>query len=181
MQQEQFISEKRKFQIEEAILILLLILSLLGIGITDFSPDDGYGYWLLMVIVFGLFAILIAWLQSKQHDVDNFTQILKEQFMHWSTSLLIVGGAFLLQKSGQLDEISASLVILLILSLATILDGIRIGWRFSLVGLFLGISAIVVAYFENFMLIDALIAIAIIALTIMWEIWITKRNTHEES
>ena len=179
MQEEQFISEKRKFQIEEAILILLLILSLAGIGITDFSPDDGYGYWLLMVLVFGLFAILIAWLQSKQHDVVDFAEILKEQFMHWSTSLLVVGGAFLLQKSGQLNKISASLVILLILSLATILDGIRIGWRFSLVGLFLGISAVVVAYYENFMWIEILIAITIVAATISWEIWMNKRAQHE--
>ncbi len=179
MQDEQFISEKRKFQIEEAILILLLLLSLIGIGITDFSPDDGYAYWLILVVVFGLFAILIAWLQSKQQDVSDFATILKEQFMHWSTSLIIVGGAFLLQQSGRLDEISASLVILLILSLATILDGIRIGWRFSLVGLYLGISSIVVAYLENFMWLEILIAIAIVAMTIMWEIWLNKRSKDE--
>ncbi len=181
MQENQLINDQRKFQIEEAILILLLILSLVGNGITDFSPDDGYTYWLIMVVVFGLFAILIAWLQSKKHDVVDFTAILKEQFMHWSASLLIVGGTFLLQKSGQLSEVSASLVILLILSLATILDGIRIGWHFSLVGLFLGISAIVIAYSESFMWINALIAIVIVAATISWEAWITKRNSQNES
>ncbi len=179
MQEERFISEKRKFQIEEAILILLLILSILGIGITDYSPDDGYGYWLIMVVVFGLFAVLIAWLQSKKHDVLDFTHIVKEQFLHWFTSLVVVGGAFLLQKSGQLNEISASLVILLILSLATMLDGIRIGWRFSLVGLYLGPSAVVVAYFENFMWVEIVIAIAIVAMTIIWEIWINKYAVNE--
>ncbi len=180
MQENQLINEKRKFQIEEAILILLLVLSLVGNGITDFSPNDGYTYWLIMVVVFGLFAILIAWLQSKKHDMFDFTAILKEQFMHWSASLLIVGGTFLLHKSGQLTEISASLVILLILSLATILDGIRIGWRFSLVGLFLGISAIVIAYSKNFMWLNAFIAIAIVASTILWEVWLNKRNKKDE-
>lgn len=180
MQDQQFISEKRKFQIEEAILILLLLLSLIGIGVTDYSPHDGYAYWIIMVLVFSLFAILIAWLQSKQQDVSDFAKILKEQFMHWTASLLIVGGAFLLQQSGKLDDISSGLVILLILSLATILDGIRIGWRFSFVGLYLGISSVVVAYFENFMWLEVLIAIAIVALTIMWEIWLNKRNKDEE-
>ncbi|WP_031433966.1 hypothetical protein [Methylomarinum vadi] len=180
MQEQQFINEKRKFQIEEAVLILLLLLSLIGIGVTDFSPDDGYAYWLIMVVVFGLFAILIAWLQSKQQDVSYFAKILKEQFMHWSASLLIVSGAFLLQQSGRLNETNASLVILLILSLATILDGIRIGWRFSLVGLYLGISSVVVAYIENFMWLEALIAIAIVTLTIIWEIRLNKRIKDEE-
>ncbi|MCF6202298.1 MAG: hypothetical protein L3J59_01310 [Methylococcaceae bacterium] len=37
----------------------------------------------------------------------------------------------------------ASLVILLLLSLATMLDGLRIGWCFSQVGLYLGISSVI--------------------------------------
>ncbi len=173
---EAFISKKTKFQIEEGILIILLLLSLLGIGITDFNPDDGYGYWLIMVIVFAMCAILIAWLQSKKHDVMDFTSILKEQFLHWTTSLVVVGGTFLLQKSGQLTETSASLVILLILALATMLDGIRIGWRFSVVGLYLGISSIIVAYIEDFMWVEIVLAIITVILTIFWEIWIDKLN-----
>ena len=52
MQEQPYISEKRKFQVEEGILIFLLILSLTGIAITDFSPDDGYGYWIIMVFVY---------------------------------------------------------------------------------------------------------------------------------
>lgn len=174
LEENQFVEHRRRFRIEEGIFILLLLLSLVGVGITDFSPEDGYGYWLMMVLVFGLLAILVTWLQAKKSDID-FAAIVKEQTLHWSTSLLVVGGAFLLQKSGRLDETSASLVILLILSLATMLDGIRIGWQFSLVGFFLGACAIIVAYLEQFMLAAASLAIGIIAVTILWEIWIHKR------
>jgi len=86
-----------------------------------------------------------------------------------------VGGAFLLQQSGRLDETSASLVVLLILALATMLDGIRIGWQLSLVGFFLGACAVLIAYLEQFMLVAGLLAIVIIACTIIWEIWTHKR------
>ena len=41
MSEDILITEKRRFHIEEAILVLLLILSLVGIGIMDFSPADG--------------------------------------------------------------------------------------------------------------------------------------------
>ena len=174
MQEQAFISEKRKFQVEEGILIFLLILSIGGIAITDFSPADGYGYWIIMVFVFGIFAITIAWLQSK-HLEGEFKEIVKEQSLHWSTTLLVVGGAFLLQKSGQLTPDSASLVILLLLSLATILDGLRIGWRFSLVGLFLGTSAVVGAFYEKFLWIDIGTAIGIVIVTFIWEYWKNKR------
>lgn len=167
-------SHRRRFQMEEALLILLLLLSLGGIWLTDFSAEEGYGYWLGMVLVFGVLAVLINWLQAKKSDKD-FSAIVKEQFLHWTSALVTVGGVFLLQKSGQLTEISASLVVLLILALATMLDGIRIGWQFSLVGLFLGVSAIIVAYTPQFMLLSALLAVLIVAATIVWEIWTHKR------
>lgn len=174
MPEDTIITAKRKFHIEEAILILLLILSLVGIGITDYSPADGYGYWIIMVLVFALFAILIAWLQSK-HRTSDFKKILREQSLHWATSLLVVGGAFLIQKSGRLAPENAGLVILLILSLSTILDGLRVGWRFSLVGLFMGVSAVIAAYTEHFLWIELLIALVIVAATILWEILLEKR------
>lgn len=175
MHEAQSIGEKRNFHIEEGILIFLLILSLAGIAITDYSPDDGYGYWLIMVFVFALFAILIAWLQSKHNDGD-FAEIVKEQSLHWSTSLLVVVGAFLLQKSGQLSPATASLVILLLLSLATMLDGLRIGWRFSLVGLYLGVSSVIRAFYGSIMWLDTLIAIIIVAATFFWGYWMNQRE-----
>ncbi len=173
-QDSQLIEHRRRFQIEEGIFILLLLLSLVGIGITDFSPEDGYGYWLIMVLVFGLLAVLVSWFQSKKGDVD-FGAIIKEQTLHWTASLIVVGGAFLLEQAGKLDESSASLVVLLLLSLATMLDGIRVGWQLSLVGFFLGACAIIIAYVEQFMLASALLAIVIITCTILWEVWTHKR------
>ena len=161
MQENTSISEKRKFQVEEAILILLLIFSLIGTAISDYSPDDGYGYWLGMVVVFAIFAIIIAWLQSKHKD-GEFKEIVKEQCLHWLTTMLVVAGAFLLRNAGQL-------------SLATILDGLRIGWRFSLVGLFLGSASIIRGYYEPFLAIDIIIAVIIVIASFLWEYWMNKR------
>lgn len=73
---------KRHFWIESGVFVLLVLLSLGGIFITDFSPDDGYGYWLLMVFVFGVLSVFVSWLQTKRKDFD-FGDILKTQAMHW--------------------------------------------------------------------------------------------------
>jgi hypothetical protein len=174
MSEDTLIIPKKRFHIEEALLTLLLILSLVGIGITDFSPADGYGYWIIMMFVFALFAIIIGWRQSKHRSVD-FKKILREQSIHWSTSLLVVGGAFLIQKSGRIAAEDIGLVILLILSLSTILDGLRVGWRFSLVGIFLGVSAVIAVYTEHFLWIELLIALLLVLATIVWEIWQAKK------
>jgi hypothetical protein len=118
--------------------------------------------------------VLITWLQSKKGSKD-FGAIVKEQTLHWFSSLIVVGGALLLEQSGRIDESSASLVVLLILSLATMLDGIRIGWQFSVVGFFLGACSIIVAFTDQFMLFASVLAALIITFSIFWEIWTHKR------
>ena len=165
---------KRRFYVEEAILILLLTLSLVGVWITDYSPVDGYGYWMIMVFVFALLAMTIAWQQSR-HRMTDFKKIIREQSLHWFTSLLVVEGVFSLQKSEHLTQEDAGLVIMMILAQSTILDGLRVGWRFSLVGIFLGISAIIAANTHHFFWIELIIAIFIVAVTILIEVWQERR------
>jgi len=165
---------KRRFYIEEAILILLLILSLVGVRITDYSPVDGYGYWIIMVFVFALLAMTIAWQQSR-HRITDFKKIIREQSLHWFTSLLVVEGVFSLQKMEHLSQADAGIVIMMILAQSTILDGLRVGWRFSLVGIFLGVSAIIAAHTHHLFWIELIIAILIVAVTILIEVWQERR------
>ena len=54
------VSRKRKFQIEEAILILMLVFSLGGVAITGFSATEGYRYWMAMLVFFALASIVLA-------------------------------------------------------------------------------------------------------------------------
>lgn len=169
MPNETMVSARRKRQIEAIILIILLILSLIGIFINDFAPADGFGYWIMMVFVFAFFAIILGWLQSRQRSQD-FMTVLREQALHWLFSLLVVGGASIVLN----PENDSGLIILLILSLATALDGLRVGWRFSVVGIFLGISAVIPTYTDHFFWVELVIVAAIITLTIIWSFWLRK-------
>ncbi|QPK62147.1 hypothetical protein IVG45_14935 [Methylomonas sp. LL1] len=177
---EQPLPSRRHFGIEEGVFILLIILSLLGIIITDFSVHDGYGYWLLMVFVFSLLSLFVSWLQAKTREED-FGQIVKQQGLHWLHTLIIVGAASLLNKSGQLSEIGATLVILLILALSTMLDGARIGWQFSLLGFFLAACAIIVAYVQPFIWACVSLAIVVVIGSFLWGYWASKYRTEDES
>jgi len=171
MTDDSMISSRRGRQIEAIILILLLIASLVGIFINDYSPADGYGYWIMMVFVFAFFSIILGWLKSRQSSED-FVSVLREQALHWFCSLLVVGGASLVLK----PENNSGLIILLILSLATVLDGLRVGWRFSVVGIFLGVSAVIPTYTDHFFWVELVIVAAIITLTIIWSFWLRKNN-----
>lgn len=166
------ISARRKRQIEAVILILLLMLSLGGIFINDYAPSDGFGYWVMMVFVFAFFSIILGWLQSQSRPFgEDFVTVLREQALHWLFSLLVVGGASIVLK----PENNSGLIILLILSLAVVLDGLRVGWRFSVVGIFLGISAVIPTYTQHFFWVELVIVATLITLTIVWSFWL-RRN-----
>ncbi len=156
--------------LDEAVLICLLLFSVLGAVIADFSPQDAYLFWLTMIPVFGLAAIVAGWAQVKREGKVrgySFGELFKIQALHWGGVLCTVVGVFVLLHMRHLDETSAALVILLILALATFLDGIRIGWRFSLIGVYLGISAIIIAYMEQFLPPVVLLAVLLITYTIL--------------
>ena len=174
MLEESDIAVKRHFYLEETILILLLTLSLVGVWVTDHSPIDGYGYWMIMVFVYAFFAIMIGWLQTK-HQLSDLKVIMREQSIHWFTSLLMVEGIFSFQTTGHLTPEDAGLVIMMVLAQSTILDGLRVGWRFSVVGIFLAVSAIIATYTSHFFWIELIIALFIVIGTILGEIWISKQ------
>ncbi len=176
---EELLSPPRRWGLEEAVFVTLVILSLTGIVITDFSAHDGYGYWLMMVFVFGALSIFVSWLQARTSEYD-FGDVAKQQFMHWLHTLIIVGAAFLLNKSGQLSDISASLVILLIIALSTMLDGYRIGWQFSLLGFFLAACAIIVAYVDRFIWACTGLGFFVVLGSFLWTHWVSRSDHDDE-
>ncbi len=172
-QQEQTISTdvksaRRTSAFQEAGLILMILLSLVGVGVTDFSPDDGYWYWMIMIIVFGVIAVITGFVEAKKGDQHLVKKILVVQVIHWLGSMITVIGVFLLLYAGKLNPESSALVILLILALTTFLDGLRLGWRFSIAGVFLGVTAVIAAYIEQFLWVVLMLAVALIAVTLYW-------------
>lgn len=170
----------RYFAIEQAVFFSLMALSLLGIVIISFSKQDGYAYWLLMVLVFGMLSIFVSKLQSSTGAID-FSEIVKEQGLHWLHTLIVVMVSALIHKSGQLSDEGASLVILLLLALATMLDGMRIGWQFTVLGFFLAACSVIIAFVEPFMWACVGLAILVAAGTYYWELRQCNANKTTET
>ena len=55
----------RLFGPYEIILIMLILLSIIGIGITDFSPADSHRYWFAMVPVFAGACLFLEWSRAR--------------------------------------------------------------------------------------------------------------------
>lgn len=124
---------KRYLGPDGVIMILLVLLSIVGIGITDFSPLLSHWYWLAMVVVIGIACIVMEWSRARKKSLNATTLIKKEVFI-WLGVLVAVNLVYFLFHSGRLDSENTGLVILLILALATFLAGLRQDWRLCLLG-----------------------------------------------
>jgi hypothetical protein len=116
-----------------AVYLTLIVLSIGGIAIMDFSPGNGIWYWLIMTAVFGAAATGLA--GRAAHDRGESAGLLvRRQLLHWLTVLAGVALVFLLQWSLTLDPSVAGLIALLMLAVACVLAGIHFDWRLAVVG-----------------------------------------------
>jgi hypothetical protein len=156
------------FLLEEMLFFAIIILSIVGVGITDYAPAASWAYWVFMVAALCACAVLI----EKTLLPDNalsFPRVLTTQLLHWGATLVAILLSFSFVQTGRMTYEGSGLVILLILSLSTFLDGHHVGWRFYLAGIFLGLSAVLVAYVEEFMWILLVIAGVSVAASIFLE------------
>jgi len=149
--------------------IVLLILSVIGVAISDISPVASHLYWIAMVIIFGVISIIANYNREENIDKAALKKDIFIQLLHWLGGLSAVLIAYTFYHTGRITPEQTGLIVLLILALTTYLDGIRISWRFSFVGIFLAVVAICAAYIEEYVWQILSVALAVIALSYYWE------------
>lgn len=157
--------------LDEGVLVFLLIFSIIGAAATKYSPAEAYLYWIAMIPIFGIGSIISAWAQASAYGHvrgQPLGELVKIQLLHWGGTLATVIGVAIINYYGRITGEEAALVILLILALATFLDGIRIGWRYSLAGVFLGMTSVIMAATPYYLPIVTLLAAGLILLTLYW-------------
>ena len=112
---------KRLFGTVEIILIVLILLSIIGIGITDYFPEYSHYYWFAMVIIFAGACLTLEWSRARSKG-QKWTSIVKTQLLLWVGLLLAVQIVFLLQDARELNNENTGLIILLLLALTTFLQ-----------------------------------------------------------
>jgi CDP-diglyceride synthetase len=144
-------SVPKKRHTSELILILLLLLSVVGIALTDFSPTKGFWYWMAMGPLFCGAAITIEWSRMNRQG-ESKGRLVWTQIFHWFGYLITIYMVFILsaQDTGRLNNVDVGLVALLILAFATFTAGITASWRISVVGVFLGIAVVAIALLEEY-------------------------------
>jgi hypothetical protein len=175
-------STQSSIPVQGITLIIMIVFTLTGVAVTDHSPQDAFIYWMVMFVVFGLTAIVAGWHNARRAELIQGTQyavktLLWEQFIHWSGALIIVAALFSFVLAGHMTQEATGLMVMLLLALTTFLDGIRLGWRFCLTGLYLAVAVVASNLMEKSLPALLLLAIAIIGIIL----YLQRRKRAQES
>ncbi len=161
-------NNKLKLKQEFFILVFVLVLSLIGIGFTNSSPLKSNTYWMLMTLILAVSATATGWYKSKRLG-QPARKLLITQTVHWIATIVAIFSVFLLLKSGRLNFDNTGLVMLIILGLSTFLDGFRLNWHYSFIGIMILATGVMAAYVEQYLWILLIISALISVIILYWE------------
>lgn len=156
------------------IFLVLVLLTLTGVGITDVSPADAHTYWLVITFVFALASVFSGWRFAT--DKKQKGKLIASQLFHWGSTLVAVLVVYVFLHSGQVNSETVALMIILVLALSTFLDGLHVGWHFSLLGILLAITAVAVSYIEEYLWVIALVAVVVAVIGFYWNKWVMNKT-----
>jgi hypothetical protein len=142
----------------------MVVLALLGVGLTTASSSVAPTYWVALVPVYGVLCIATALVRSRQDGGMERSAVLR-QLLHW----LGIGVALLLdfyiRGTGEESGLGAGLNALLLLAVGCYLAGVHLEWHFALVGVLLTVTLIIVTKADQYLwLIFVVGALAVVPL-----------------
>lgn len=156
---------KQQFHTRRIVFIALVALSVIGIGVMDFSEKFALWYWLAMAPIFGGASLALTWKNAHEHDATAMGHI-RRQLFHWMVLVVSLLLVFLMQKYGTLAPGSAGLMALLMLAMTCLLAGVHFEWRMAILGGILTMTFIAGVFVESFfwiLLVPAIIGVVLLA------------------
>ncbi len=163
--------------VREAVLSSLLILCFIGVAYTNFASSRSYHYWLWMIPVFAIAAIISEWSRYRRHEIAGM-DFLRQQVLHWGAVFVAIKTVFMLHDIGRLNNDATALTLMVTLSLSTFLAGVYIGWRFIVLGLFMTLATVLVAWLEAYIWVLIPVAIGIVAIGVLVSVHEFRKLAH---
>jgi len=156
---------KQAFHTRRIVFIALVALSVIGIGVMNFSAEFALWYWLSMAPVFAGASLALTWKNAHEHDATAGSHI-RRQMLHWLVLVVGLLLIFLMQKYGSLVPGTAGLMALLMLAMTCLLAGVHFEWRMAVLGTILTFTFIAGVFVESFfwiLLVPAIIGVVLVA------------------
>jgi hypothetical protein len=166
---EQPVAQARKlfpvhqsWKVASIVAVVMVLLALLGVGLTMANKSAASAYWIALVPVYGALCIWIARIhQQRGILIDPY--VIWRQVFHWVGIGAAIGLVFFISGTNLVTSEGAGLNALLLLALGCFLAGIHFEWLFVVVGGLLTLTLVMVVQCERYLWLMFVVGIAALA------------------
>jgi hypothetical protein len=137
----------RTWKIALVVAIVMVVLALLGVGLTTTNRAIAPTYWLSLVPVYGLLCVAAAYAR-KRHGASG--RLVLRQVFHWLGIAAAIGIDFSVRGTGEMTGEASGLTALLLLALGCFLAGVHLEWPFMIVGVLLALALMLVVKADQY-------------------------------
>ncbi len=141
--------KKKKFPLRTWLFCAMLVLAVVGMGLTMSLEDGGWEYWIFLLAFYGGVSVFWAWQGAKQKG-EPVWRTVRDNVFHWSCVLAIYAILVIFEWTEVINRGAAANVGLLVLALSCLLAGVHFDWIFLLVGVVLAIMVVAIGYLEQY-------------------------------
>jgi hypothetical protein len=151
---------------------VMIVVATVAVAWTDLRPQSSPLVWRSVALLYTGIAIWRVWAKGGA-DRWRRTGI---QLLHWLVFLLAMFIVEVPVVFDALNDISKGILLLLLLGLATFLDGLYVDWRFCIVGALLGAGVVAVAFFNQAAV--AIMVAGLVALLVLYTFRHVRQRFH---
>ncbi|VFU08727.1 hypothetical protein [Methylocella tundrae] len=157
------------FWVRELPYLIILALTLGGVGYISMARRPLIGYWEFMALFMGVVCVASGWRHAA--DSSGRWRLIWTQALHWGAFLVAMNLVLLPSVQAIADSDTTSLTILLLLALGTFIAGVHIAsWRMCANGVIMALGVPAIAWLDQSALLLTLGLLIIVAIgaTILW-------------
>lgn len=168
---------KHTLKLDALMFGVIMLLALVGVGITEGNPSNAHQYWRVLLVAMAVLTTVWGIWRNRKQGLINNSQFVFRQAMLWGATLAGMLVIYLLQAKGRMNYEITGLMVLLLLALATFIDGLLVSWKLYPIGGLLLLSLLLAAYVEIFLWDIVFAAFVLVAIVIAIVIW-KMRSQH---
>lgn len=155
-------SERPGINLDLWLLIIMIVLALVGVGVTQVEHAGGKLYWLFLVLVYAAVSVVRAWQGAKAQGRPIWPMI-RAQVLHWLGTLVAINVVLWFESADVASRGAASDYTLLVLALSCYLAGVHFNGSYLLLGAVLAVAAVGLGYLDQLSLFAVMIPLAVAA------------------
>jgi hypothetical protein len=159
---------KASFWLRELPYLVVLGLTLIGVGLTTVSRAPPTGYWEFMALVLCVVTISSAWAETSGRNAR--LRLIVTQALHWTSFLVAMNLTLLPSVQRLLNPEATGVTALLLLALGALTAGINIlSWQIAFIGVVLAVSVPLKAWLQQGAVVVVLgLIVALVGLAVVY-------------